>query len=63
MQTYEAPTGIGAFPFLITEKDADAIRAMLSVMAIAKGARTHPRFLFEYSDEEKIDFQKQLLGS
>lgn len=45
------------------EGDADAIRAILSVIAIAKGARTHARFLFEYSDEEMIALEKQLLGT
>ena len=45
------------------DDDAYAVRAMLSVIAIAKGARTHARFLFEYSDEEMIALEKQLLGS
>ena len=45
------------------EDDAYAVRAMLSVIAIAKGARTHARFLFEYSDDEMIALEKQLLGS
>ena len=35
---------------VMSEGDADAIRAMLSVIAIAKGARTHARLLIEYSD-------------
>jgi hypothetical protein len=48
---------------VMREDDAYAARAMLSVIAIAKGARTHARFLFEYSDEEMIALEKQLLGS
>lgn len=48
---------------VMSENDAGAVRAMLSVVAIAKGARTHARFMFEYSDEEMNDFEKQLLGS
>lgn len=48
---------------LMSEVDTDAVRAMLSVIAIAKGARTHARLLFEYSDEEIIALEKQLLGS
>lgn len=48
---------------VMSEGDADAVRAMLSVIAIAKGARTHARLLFEYSDEEIIVLEKQLLGS
>jgi hypothetical protein len=47
----------------MSENDADAVRVMLSVVAIAKGARTHARFMFEYSDEEMNDLEKQLLGS
>ena len=48
---------------VMSENDPDAVRAMLSVIAIAKGARTHARFMFEYSDEEMTDLGKQLLGS
>jgi hypothetical protein len=48
---------------VMSENDADAVRVMLSVVAIAKGARTHARFMFEYSDEEMNDLEKQLLGS
>ena len=48
---------------VMREDDGYAARAMLSVIAIAKGARTHARFLFEYSDEEMVALEKQLLGS
>ena len=43
---------------IMSEKNADAVRAILSVIAIAKGARTHARLLFEYSDEEMTDLEK-----
>lgn len=48
---------------VMSENDADAVRAMLSIIAAAKGARTHARFLFEYSDEEMVDLEKRLLRS
>jgi len=48
---------------IMSEGDVDAMRAMLSVIAIAKGVRTHARLLFEYSDEEMTALEKQLLGS
>jgi hypothetical protein len=38
-------------------KDADTIRAVLSVLAIAKGARTHAKFLLNYSDKELIEIE------
>jgi hypothetical protein len=47
---------------VMREDDTYAVRAMLCVVAIAKGARTHARFLFEYSDEEMIALEKQMLG-
>jgi len=47
---------------VMREDDAYAVRAMLSVVAIARGARAHARFLFEYSDEEMIALEKRLLG-
>jgi hypothetical protein len=36
-------------------QDIDAIRAILSVVAIAKGLRTHAKFLLEYSEDELIE--------
>jgi hypothetical protein len=38
-------------------QDTYDIRAMLSVLALAKGARTHARFLLEYSDDELVHFE------
>lgn len=54
--------GIGSAE-VINENDPDAVRAILSVIAIAKGARTHARFLFEYSDAEMNDLEEQLPGN
>jgi len=33
--------------------------AILSISAIAKSARTHPRFLLEYFDDELIDLERK----
>jgi hypothetical protein len=33
------------------------IRAILGILAIAKGARTHGRFLVEYSEEELLELE------
>jgi|SRR5690242_5861748 hypothetical protein len=34
-----------------------AVRAILGILAIAKGARTHGRFLVDYSEEELLDIE------
>jgi hypothetical protein len=39
-------------------KNAEAVRAMLSIIALAKGARNHARFLLEYSDDELAEVEK-----
>jgi hypothetical protein len=41
-------------------EDPEAVRAILSVIAIAKGLRTHGRFLVEYSEDEMLDFESRL---
>ena len=38
-------------------KEPEAVRAILSVIAIAKGLRTHGRFLAEYSEDELLDIE------
>jgi hypothetical protein len=40
-------------------KSAEESLSMLSILAIAFGARTHARFLLDYSDEEilEMDFK------
>lgn len=37
--------------------DIDSVRAMLSVIALAKGLRTHAKFLVEYNEEELQEFR------
>ena len=41
-------------------EDPEAVRAILSVIAIAKGLRTHGRFLVEYSEDELLDIESRL---
>jgi hypothetical protein len=37
--------------------DADNVRAILSILAIEKGLRTHGRFLVNYTDAELLDIE------
>jgi hypothetical protein len=37
--------------------DSETIRAILSVIAIAKGLRTHGKFLVGYSEDEMSAFE------
>lgn len=47
---------IGAAEVFRTD-DADAARAILSILAIEKGLRNHGKFLVNYSDEELLDIE------
>ncbi len=47
---------IGAAQVSLTE-EPDAVRAILSVIAIAKGLRAHGRFLVEYSEDELLHIE------
>lgn len=49
---------IGATEISQTE-EAEAVRAILSVIAIAKGLLTHGRFLVEYSEGELLDIESR----
>jgi hypothetical protein len=49
---------IGAAEIWHTE-EPEAVRAILSVLAIAKGLRTHGRFLVEYSEDELLDIESR----
>ncbi|HYL14772.1 MAG TPA: hypothetical protein VEV41_17145 [Terriglobales bacterium] len=40
--------------------EPDAVRAILGVIAIAKGLPTHGKFLVEYSEDEMLDFASRL---
>jgi hypothetical protein len=47
---------IGAAEIRHTE-EPETVRAILGVIAIAKGLRTHGRFLVEYSEDELLDIE------
>jgi hypothetical protein len=47
---------IGAAEVLSAE-EAETVRAILSVIAIAKGLRTHGKFLVEYSEDELLGIE------
>jgi len=49
---------IGAGEIWRTE-EPEAVRAILGVIAIAKGLRTHGRFLVEYSEDELLDIESR----
>jgi hypothetical protein len=53
---------IGAAQVLVA-KDPEEIRAMLSVLALAKNARVHARFLLNNSEEELLDIERRAQGS
>ena len=40
--------------------EREAVRAILSVVAIVKGLRTHGRFLLEYEEDELLDMESRL---
>ena len=44
---------------IMRANNPEDVRAILSILALAKNARTHARFLLEYSDEELIDLEQQ----
>jgi len=44
---------------VLRARNSKDIRAILSILALAKGARTHGRFLLKYSEEELIGLEKQ----
>jgi hypothetical protein len=52
-----AGIGVAEYP---QAKDPEEIRAILGIMAIQKGARTHGKFLVEYSEEELLDLESQM---
>ena len=47
---------LGAAEVLHTKNPLD-IRAMLSILALSAGARTHARFLLDYSAEELLEME------
>jgi hypothetical protein len=52
---------IGAEQILIAN-DLETFRAILSVIALAKGARAHARFLINYSEDELLDLENRAFG-
>ncbi len=42
---------------LARAEEPETVRAILSVIAIAKGLRTHARFLAEYGDDELLEME------
>jgi len=44
---------------ILRSEDPDTVRAILSVIAIAKGLRTHGRFLVEYSEDELQEIESR----
>ncbi|PYV57498.1 MAG: hypothetical protein DMG98_10295 [Acidobacteria bacterium] len=52
-----AETGISQFLQL---KDVEDVRAVLSILAIAKGARLHAKFLLEFTDDELLELESKL---
>jgi hypothetical protein len=52
-----AEIGIAEYPHA---KEPEEIRGILGILAIQKGARTHGKFLVEYSEEELLDIESQM---
>lgn len=44
---------------IASANDIDSLRAILSVVTLAKGLRTHAAFLVEYSEEELQEFRSK----
>src|SRR5215471_1236834 len=44
---------------VLTAKDHEAFRAILGIIAIANGLRTHGRFLVEFSEDELLEMESQ----
>jgi hypothetical protein len=44
---------------VLAAKDPEACRAILGIIAIAKGLRTHGRFLVEFSEEELLEMESR----
>ena len=45
---------------ILQAKSPDDIRAILSVLAIERGLRTHGRFLVNYSEDEMLDIESRV---
>lgn len=49
--------GLGQFPSI---KQSEDVRAVLSVLALSKGARMHAKFLFLFADEELSEIESNI---
>lgn len=47
---------------ILKTTDVETVRAILSIIALAKGARTHAKFLIKYSEHEMLEFESKTLG-
>lgn len=47
---------------LTQASDPELVRAILGILALAKGARTHARFLLEYSEDELLKLEDDALN-
>jgi hypothetical protein len=45
---------------ILRAQSIEDVRAILSILALSKGARTHAQFLLDYCDEELRDIERQL---
>jgi|SRR5215831_13981485 len=44
---------------VLTAKDPEALRAILGIIAIAKGLRTHGKFLVKFSEDELLEMESR----
>jgi len=47
---------------ILRTSNVEYVQAILGVIALAKGARTHAKFLINYSEEEMVEFESKALG-
>ena len=57
LQAIRGLAEVGAREVLVT-RDPEEIRAILSILALAADARTHARFLLNYSDKELEEMER-----
>jgi hypothetical protein len=47
---------------LLETADPNAVRSILSLLAIVKGARTYARVLIDFSEDEVVELEAQAFG-
>ena len=60
-QALRSLAAIGTTEILRTN-DVEIVQAILGVIALTKGLRTHAKFLINYSEEEMLEFESKALG-